>query len=377
MNLSNESFPANETAPVLSPAEPAVIITVAVLSIAGNLLVVVVTTRRQTFPSASRLFIASMAWSDLLLRSTFPFMVAPARAGEWMLFMLVLTVVGGALADDWQCTTATSANGHSGQCAHVDSCPYSFYVSNKCPSYGNDVKCCFNCHLGGCSLSGGSSSGGSTSGALEVTPGKTTQEMERPDCEGHWDKHSASRGGYGNIMAVDTTGASSQTASQDGLWYSGIGASFQLASNDLSRLNSYKSKIFDAANAKNMDAAVIAAIISRESRAGAALAADGTGDHGNGYGLMQVDIRYHSTEGGPYSTTHIKQGTQILIDTINCVKRRHPDWTAEMALKGGLSGYNAGCGNVQSYAGMDVGTTGDDYGNDVAARAQWLKGNGF
>ncbi|XP_066288295.1 lysozyme g-like [Branchiostoma lanceolatum] len=256
-----------------------------------------------------------------------------------MLFPLVLTVVGGALADDWQCTTATSANGHSGQCAHVDSCPYSFYVSNKCPSYGNDVKCCFNCHLGGCSLSGG----------------------------------------YGNIMAVDTTGASSQTASQDGLCfaYSGIGASYQLASNDLSRLNSYKSQIFNAANAKNMDAAVIAAIISRESRAGAALAADGTGDHGNGYGLMQVDIRYHSTEGGPYSTTHIKQGTQILIDTINCVKRRHPDWTAEMALKGGLSGYNAGCGNVQSYAGMDVGTTGDDYGNDVAARAQWLKGNGF
>ncbi|XP_066287496.1 lysozyme g-like [Branchiostoma lanceolatum] len=263
-----------------------------------------------------------------------------------MLFLVIFAIVGVAIADDPSCTS-TSANGHSGQCAHIDTCPYGFYVSNKCPSYGNDIKCCYNCHLGGCSISGGGSTGGTGSG------------------------------GYGNIMAVDTTGASSQTASQDGIGYGGVGASNQLASNDLSRLNSYKSQIFNAANAKNMDAAVIAAIISRESRAGAALAADGTGDHGNGYGLMQVDIRYHSVEGGPYSTTHIKQGTQILIDTINCVKRRHPDWTAEMALKGGLSGYNAGCGNVQTYAGMDVGTTGDDYGNDVAARAQWLKGQGF
>eukprot|EP00058_Branchiostoma_floridae_P025921 XP_002611411.1 hypothetical protein BRAFLDRAFT_63961 [Branchiostoma floridae] len=86
MDMWNESFTSNETAPVLSrsPAEPAFIITVAVLAIAGNLLVVVVTCRRQTFPSASRLFIASMACSDLLLGSTFPAMVAPAEAGQWV-----------------------------------------------------------------------------------------------------------------------------------------------------------------------------------------------------------------------------------------------------------------------------------------------------
>eukprot|EP00058_Branchiostoma_floridae_P003255 XP_002588743.1 hypothetical protein BRAFLDRAFT_100180 [Branchiostoma floridae] len=68
----------------VSPAEPAAIITVAVLAIVGNLLVVVVTTRRQTFPSASRLFVFSLAWSDFLLGSTFPFLVAPARAGHWV-----------------------------------------------------------------------------------------------------------------------------------------------------------------------------------------------------------------------------------------------------------------------------------------------------
>ncbi|XP_035681976.1 lysozyme g-like [Branchiostoma floridae] len=188
---------------------------------------------------------------------------------------------------------------------------------------------------------------------------------------------AAASGNYGNIMAVDTTGASAQTASQDGIGYGGTSASQQMARTDLNRLNTYKSKIYNAASAKNMDPAVIAAIISRESRAGAALASDGTGDNGNGYGLMQVDIRYHTPQGGPYTTTHIKQGTQILIDTINCVKRNHPGWSTEMALKGGISGYNAGCGNVQTYNGMDIGTTGDDYGNDVVARAQWLKRNGY
>ncbi|XP_066289202.1 probable G-protein coupled receptor 21 [Branchiostoma lanceolatum] len=84
----NDSFTTSAFAPVFSPvfnpAEPAVIITEAVLSITGNFIVLAVTTRRQTFPSASRLFISSMAWSDLLLGSTFPFMVAPAEAGEWV-----------------------------------------------------------------------------------------------------------------------------------------------------------------------------------------------------------------------------------------------------------------------------------------------------
>ncbi|KAI8506479.1 hypothetical protein Bbelb_159060 [Branchiostoma belcheri] len=87
MNFSNESFVTNAFTPTPSPeslpAEPAFIVTVAVLAIVGNLLVIAVTTRRQTFPSSSRLFISSMAFSDLLDGLTFPFMVAPAAAGEW------------------------------------------------------------------------------------------------------------------------------------------------------------------------------------------------------------------------------------------------------------------------------------------------------
>ena len=41
-------------------------------------------------------------------------------------------------------------------------------------------------------------------------------------------------------------------------------------------------------------------------------------------------------------------------------------------LPGGVAAYNFGVGNVQSWANLDVGTTGGDYSNDVIARAQWL-----
>ncbi|CAH1276194.1 NPY4R [Branchiostoma lanceolatum] len=87
-DVLNESCTTNASAPVFppaaSPAQPAVIITVAVLAIVGNLLVIAVTTRRRTFPSSSRLFISSMAWSDLFAGLIFTVMVAPAGAGEWL-----------------------------------------------------------------------------------------------------------------------------------------------------------------------------------------------------------------------------------------------------------------------------------------------------
>ncbi len=60
-----------------------------------------------------------------------------------------------------------------------------------------------------------------------------------------------------------------------------------MAETDLVRIEKYKSIIVKVARAKQMDPAVIAAIISRESRAGAVLK-DGWGDHDNGFGLMQV-----------------------------------------------------------------------------------------
>lgn len=117
--------------------------------------------------------------------------------------------------------------------------------------------------------------------------------------------------GYANIMNVETTGASANTASQDKLSYSGkvfttrcssvsnkpsvqnpvfcegVPASETMAHTDAGRMAKYKTKINSAAAAYGIDPALVAAIISRESRAGNVLI-DGWGDHGHAWGLMQV-----------------------------------------------------------------------------------------
>eukprot|EP00058_Branchiostoma_floridae_P006743 XP_002592231.1 hypothetical protein BRAFLDRAFT_70969 [Branchiostoma floridae] len=88
MDFSNASFTTNASSSVdssaTSAAVPGFMITVAVLAIVGNLIVLSVTSRRQTFPSAARLFVASMAWSDLIQGSVLPVFVEPAQAGEWV-----------------------------------------------------------------------------------------------------------------------------------------------------------------------------------------------------------------------------------------------------------------------------------------------------
>lgn len=181
---------------------------------------------------------------------------------------------------------------------------------------------------------------------------------------------------YGDITEVETTGASQKTANQDKLNYSGVAASHTLVQTDLQRLNKYKSLIEDVARAKQIDPALIGAIMSRETRAGNVLD-NGWGDHGNAYGLMQVDKRHHNITGTWNSREHVMQATQILIDMINAIKQKFPSWDREQHLKGGISAYNMGPGNVLSYAEVDSRTTGKDYSNDVVARAQWLMDHGF
>ncbi|KAL0973967.1 hypothetical protein UPYG_G00213630 [Umbra pygmaea] len=181
---------------------------------------------------------------------------------------------------------------------------------------------------------------------------------------------------FGDITKVDTSGASVNTARQDKLTVQGVEASHKLAEHDLMRLNHYKELITQVGLKHNLDPAIIAGIISRESRAGAALD-HGWGDHGNGFGLMQVDKRYHQIVGAWDSEEHLSQGSAILIGFIGQIKAKFPSWPKEHQLKGGISAYNAGAKNVRTYEQMDVGTTGNDYANDVTARAQWFKGQGF
>jgi peptidoglycan hydrolase-like protein with peptidoglycan-binding domain len=171
---------------------------------------------------------------------------------------------------------------------------------------------------------------------------------------------------------LQTTGASAQTAGQDGIRQGGVAASRQMAMTDLPRLQQYRADIESVAQQHDLPPALLAAIISRESRGGAALDANGRGDGGRGYGLMQVDRGTAAGVGGPRSRANIEQGAQILSDKLGEVRRAHPDWTPEQQLRGAVAAYNMGARNVQTLGGMDRGTTGNDYSADVWARAQTL-----
>lgn len=173
------------------------------------------------------------------------------------------------------------------------------------------------------------------------------------------------------LLEVDTNGASARTAGQDGLT-PGIGASRTMAETDLSRVAAIADRIVDVAAKFGVPAAVLAALASRESRCGSVLQ-DGWGDNGNAFGIMQVDKNFHAIEGqpDPASVAHIEQAAGIFDDYLQQVMRKHPDWRDADLLKGAAVAYNSGVGNVQTVGGMDLGTTGDDYGSDVMARAQY------
>ncbi|KAF7641208.1 hypothetical protein LDENG_00289040 [Lucifuga dentata] len=149
-------------------------------------------------------------------------------------------------------------------------------------------------------------------------------------------------------------------------------------------MEKYRSKINRVASDKNIHPALIAAIISRESRAGNTLD-NGWGDWDpsrrayNGFGLMQVDVNpkggNHKPQGTWDSETHLSQATGILVHFIKQIQENFPGWSKEQQLKGGIAAYNMGDGNVHSYQKVDENTTFKDYSNDVVARAQWYKNN--
>jgi hypothetical protein len=174
------------------------------------------------------------------------------------------------------------------------------------------------------------------------------------------------------LPLVPTDGASAATASQDGL-PEGVQSSRAMAQTDLGRIKAIADRFVTAASKFGVPAAVLAAIASRESRGGAQLDSNGFGDKGNAFGVMQVDRRFHVLEGtsDPASLEHIEQATGIFAQNLDEVERKHPDWEDEFVLKGAVAAYNFGVGNVQTKEGIDEGTTGNDYGSDVIARAQY------
>lgn len=116
---------------------------------------------------------------------------------------------------------------------------------------------------------------------------------------------------------------------------------------------------------------LLLAVASRESRMGLALAPDGTGDYGNGIGIMQIDQRYHPefTEShSPFDhQANIDYGAQYLAKLLQQFNGN----TARA-----IAAYNAGPNKVRTaiYAGLppDSVTTGRDYSRDVLQRKQLI-----
>lgn len=116
---------------------------------------------------------------------------------------------------------------------------------------------------------------------------------------------------------------------------------------------------------------LLLAIASRESRMGLALSADGTGDHGNGIGIMQIDRRYHpafTSQHSPFDhEANIRYGAKYLAQLIK-------EFGGNQAQA--VAAYNAGPKRVRTtlYAGLppDSVTTGGDYAADVLQRQQLI-----
>lgn len=175
------------------------------------------------------------------------------------------------------------------------------------------------------------------------------------------------------LAKAPTTGASATTAKQDGL-PPGIASSKKMAKTDLSRVLAIASVLRQVGTKFDVPPALIAALASRESRAGNVLDSQGFGDRGNAFGILQVDKRFHHPLEGtnsPTSLAHIEQAIEIFVSFRKQVQANHSTWEDEFILKGAVVAYNSGVNNVQTKNGMDIGTTGNDYGSDVIARAQF------
>eukprot|EP00730_Choanoeca_flexa_P008469 TRINITY_DN12491_c1_g1_i9.p1 TRINITY_DN12491_c1_g1~~TRINITY_DN12491_c1_g1_i9.p1 ORF type:complete len:640 (+),score=171.03 TRINITY_DN12491_c1_g1_i9:1432-3351(+) len=192
------------------------------------------------------------------------------------------------------------------------------------------------------------------------------------------DSAASSSSSSSGVLSLPVTGASYATARGEGFSAAGVATSAAVVRRDEGRLSNYKEQIMNAAHKYNIPPEVIGGIISRETHAGGAIGGrwNGKGDGGHAFGLMQVDYRYHTPDTSSVQA-HIDQGTSILSNAINAVSKKHPDWPRDKQIQGGIAAYNSGPGNIQTQGGIDIGSTHNDYSNDVIARAQALHQDGF
>ncbi|NWH58380.1 LYG protein, partial [Geococcyx californianus] len=101
---------------------------------------------------------------------------------------------------------------------------------------------------------------------------------------------------------------------------------------DVVRLRRYEIPIKRVARNLCLDPALIAAIISQESRVGLLLN-NGWDQQQQKYGLMQIGGQRQYPYAVWDSEEHINQGSTNLVLSINEVRARHPTWTWDQQLR--------------------------------------------
>lgn len=150
------------------------------------------------------------------------------------------------------------------------------------------------------------------------------------------------------------------------------------------RINRWFSLFVAAGTKYGVDPFILAAICDRESLGGDALkppGPSGTGDHGHGRGLMQIDDRAHAewirSSDWADPQTNILKGAQVLSESIKTCSDQ----------EAGIAGYNAGPGQArrvlkalgnnykpeQKIKALDQITTGKNYVSDVLKRRDKFK----
>ncbi len=167
-----------------------------------------------------------------------------------------------------------------------------------------------------------------------------------------------------------TRGASADTARQDSL-PPGPESSQTMAQTDAPQVMRHWSKFVEAGNTHGVDPSILAAIASRESRGGSALKNGWSGNRED-FGLIQVNKRNKTTNDDPYSQEHVSEGARIFKEHRETIQQKHPDWSETDVTRGAIASYNFGPKHVLNKdERLDKGTTGDDYSDDVWARAQY------
>ncbi|KAM9264737.1 lysozyme g-like [Cariama cristata] len=177
---------------------------------------------------------------------------------------------------------------------------------------------------------------------------------------------------YGDISALQAPAISCRAVRAPDC---GLATVRRIAEADVVRLRKYEIPIKRVARNLCLDPALIAAIISQESRVGLLLD-NGWDQERQKYGLMQLGRQQHVPFGVWDSEEHINQCSTILVLAINEVRARHPTWTWDQQLRAGICTYSAKMGNLQVYE-EDPCNRDDYYVNSVIRRAQYFKRHGF